>query len=94
MNTIQLWCQLIVILRQELPNIYESELVDGKVPPSSVEESTSEEEPPTTVNIAKSLDDLEDMLLEIQAAFKSKLHADQMTSYFDRSASLELTLEN
>jgi hypothetical protein len=73
-------------------NIYESELVDGKFPPSSVEESTSEEEPPTTVNIEKPLDDLEDMLLEIQAAFKSKLHADQMTSYFDRSAALELTI--
>lgn len=68
--------------------------VDGNFPPSIVEESNTEndEDPPTTVNIEKSLDDLEDILLEIQNAFKSKLVDDQMSSYFDRSAALELTI--
>ena len=73
-------------------NIYESELVGGKFPASSIEESTNDEESPVTVNIEKSLDDLEDMFLEIQRAFKSHLSGDDKTSYFDRAAALELTL--
>ena len=73
-------------------NIYESELVGGKFPNSSTQESTSDEDPPITTNIEKSLDDLEDMFLEIQQAFKSELSGDDKSSYFDRAAALELTL--
>ncbi|KAL3787576.1 hypothetical protein HJC23_000064 [Cyclotella cryptica] len=73
--------------------IYESELVGGKFPPSSRDDSTkNDDDPPTTVNIEKSLDDLEDMLLELQAAFKSKIGNDDISSYFERAAALELTV--
>ena len=73
-------------------NIYESELVGGKFPDSSTQESSSDEEPPITVNIEKSLDDLEDMFLEIQQAFKSEPSGEDKSSYFDRAAALELAL--
>ncbi|KAL7487179.1 hypothetical protein ACHAW6_012795 [Cyclotella cf. meneghiniana] len=74
-------------------NIYEAELVAGKFPPSSRDETTNnDDDPPTTVNIEKSLDDLEDMLLELQAAFKSNLGSGDISSYFDRAAALELTI--
>lgn len=74
-------------------NIYESELIGGKFPVSTIDESTNDDdEAPVTVNIEKSLDDLEDMFLEIQQAFKSTLSGDDKTSYFDQAAALELTL--
>jgi hypothetical protein len=73
-------------------NIYESELVGGKFPASTREETTNDTEAPATVNIEKSLDDLEDIFLEIQQTFKSNLLGDDKSSYFDRAAALELTL--
>jgi hypothetical protein len=73
-------------------NIYDSELVGGRFPASTTEEIANDKETPATVNIEKSLDDLEDMFLETQQAFKSKVTGDDKSSYFDRAAALELTL--
>mmetsp|Transcript_7458 Transcript_7458/g.18496 ORF Transcript_7458/g.18496 Transcript_7458/m.18496 type:complete len:601 (+) Transcript_7458:68-1870(+) len=72
--------------------IFQSELVRGSFPPSNREGSINEESDlPTTFNIEKSLDDLEDILVELQAIVKMQIDNDG-TVYFDRAAALELTI--
>lgn len=71
-------------------NIYESELVGGKFPESTIAGENNGSD--TTVNIEKSLDDLEEMYIEIEQAFKSKIIGGDKSTYFDRGAALELTL--
>ena len=85
-------------------HVYESELVKGKFPPST-REGTSKNDVndddegesdtlPTTVNIEKSLDDLEEMLVELQAIFQLQANDNRTIdeSHFDRAASLELAV--
>lgn len=83
-------------------HIFVSELVQGKFPSSSRDgeiinnqvDDAGESILPTTLNIEKSLDDLEDILVELQAMFKLQADAGLATNGnedFDRSASLELT---
>ena len=78
--------------------IFQSELVLGKFPQSSLEEvNTSREDDESeslaTSNIEKSLDDLEEMMLEFQDLFKMESDsADDSSSLFDRTAALELTI--
>jgi len=81
-------------------HIYESELILGKFPQSTKdgaadngEGNDERDNVATTDNIEKSLDDLEDMLVEIQALTQSQSNeknADDTT--FDRAAALELTI--
>jgi len=80
-------------------HIYESELIHGKFPKSTKEGADNGEENDerdnvaTTDNIEKSLDDLEEMLVEIQAITQLQSNgknADDTT--FDRAAALELTI--
>jgi hypothetical protein len=79
--------------------IFESELVSGKFPQSTVEESAVNEEDDhdsasATTNIEKSLDDLEEMMVELQTVFTSKTGqaVAENSSHFDRAAALELTV--
>ena len=80
-------------------HIYESELVHGKFPQSTKEGAASGEgynerdNVATTDNIEKSLDDLEEMSVEIKAITTLQSNgnnADDTT--FDRAAALELTI--
>ena len=84
-------------------NIFESELVFGKFPVSTQEgavgrgQGTDEADNlPAASNIENSLDDLEDMLVELQAIFmvQSANGGSNNTdgTYFDRVAALELTI--
>ncbi|KAL7528900.1 hypothetical protein ACHAWF_002759 [Thalassiosira exigua] len=73
-------------------NIFESELVSGKFPPSIRDGSIGGEgESPSTSNIEKTLDDLENMLVELQSILKAENHG-TLASSFDRAAELELTV--
>lgn len=74
--------------------IFEAELVaDGSFPLSSREGPIKDDdgEGPLTTNIEHSLDDLEDMLMELKSTPKTKAKGGN-SSYFDQAAALELTL--
>lgn len=75
-----------------LLSLYESELVGGKFPESTLSGANNDSDTTATVNIEKSLDDLEEMYMEIEQAFKSKIVGGDQSTYFDRGAALELTL--
>lgn len=84
-------------------HIFESELVHGKFPPSAQKgkdlgdalterEDGDSDYAPTTANIEKSLDELENLLLELRMIFERRsLDADDGLA-FDRAAALELTV--
>lgn len=76
--------------------IFESELVRGKFPPSARDGSGDSGDDLPTANIEKSLDDLEDMLVELQAIFGAQAAVANTESAnegcFDRAAALELTV--
>jgi len=80
-------------------HIYESELVHGKFPKSTRdgadigEGGNERDNVATTDNIEKSLDDLEEMLVEIQAITQLQSNGKNSDdSTFDRAAALELTI--
>lgn len=71
--------------------IFEAELVANRVFPLSSRDGpikNHDGDGPLTTNIEKSLDDLEDMLMELKSTPKGNGNS----SYFDRTAALELTL--
>mmetsp|Transcript_40775 Transcript_40775/g.85654 ORF Transcript_40775/g.85654 Transcript_40775/m.85654 type:complete len:625 (+) Transcript_40775:52-1926(+) len=89
--------------------VFESELVKGLFPPSTRESSgdikssnnsadgdemETDDVPTTLRNIQKSMDDLEDMLIELRNVSKlgTKLEEDAKSAQFDRAAALELTI--
>ena len=75
--------------------VYESELVDGKFPDSdrSGTMKSSSDDQPAACNVENSLDDLEEIVVELQAIFQSKPEeGNSMSSTsFERAAALELT---
>ena len=76
--------------------VYESELVQGSFPESN-RTGTNEDsggDPPVAFNIENSLDDLEDMVVELQAMFLSKPDEglSMSSTSFERAAALELTV--
>lgn len=74
--------------------VYESELIHDKFPTSSrAGAETSGDEPPAACNIENSLDDLEEMVVELQAIFQSKPDEGKsmVSTSFERAAALELT---
>ncbi|KAL9186918.1 hypothetical protein ACHAXT_010638 [Thalassiosira profunda] len=78
-------------------HIYESELVNGKFPPSSREGSVGVDDSegsdlPATSNIENSLDDLEEMIVELKAIFMAQTEGTIDDSAFGRAAALELTV--
>jgi hypothetical protein len=76
--------------------VYESELVHGSFPESNRTGSKEDSggDPPASCNIENSLDDLEDMVVELQAVFLSKPDEGKSMSStsFERAAALELTV--
>ena len=75
--------------------VYESELIHGKFPTSSrAGAEGSGDEPPAACNIENSLDDLEEMVVELQAIFQSKPDEGKSmaSTSFERAAALELTV--
>lgn len=76
--------------------VYESELVHGSFPDSNrsgIKEDSGDGQP-VACNIENSLDDLEDIVVELQAGFLSKPdEGNSMSSIsFERAAALELTV--
>lgn len=83
-------------------HIFESELVNGKFPPSARDGSIDNDGKagdgerdgnlPYTHHIEKSLDDLEGMLEELGMVLKLQSNGDSIDGSFDRAAALELTV--
>ena len=76
--------------------VYESELVHGSFPASTKTGAQEESngDPPPAYNIENSLDDLEEMIVELQAIFQSKPDEGKSmsTTSFERASALELTV--
>ena len=76
-------------------HIFVSELVRGVFPPSLREGPIKErdnDEAPATTNIENSLDDLEDMWVELKSVLSNESANDDKAAHFDRAAELELTV--